>query len=74
VKEDKLGKLKVQVKESLNNDFNFVGNEMILAGSQDCYTKFVGFINEFSDIIFICGLIGCAIWNILRLFVFGSLL
>ena len=26
-KDDKLGKLKEQVKESLNTDFNFVGNE-----------------------------------------------
>ena len=46
---------------------------MIQVGAVDCYTKFIAFVEDFSDMIFICGLIGCCIWNILRLFVFGSL-
>tara|TARA_B110000285_G_C14927481_1_gene515724 strand:+ start:282 stop:809 length:528 start_codon:yes stop_codon:yes gene_type:complete len=31
------------------------------------------FVEDFSDLIFICGLIGCAVWNICRMFVFGTI-
>ena len=47
---------------------------MIASGVNDCYTKFIAFIEDFSDIIFICGLIGISVWNLLRIFVFGSLI
>ena len=57
----------------MKEDFAFEGRENIADGATDCYTKFIKFIEDFSDIIFICGLVGSAIWNIMRMFFFGTL-
>ena len=65
----------------MQDSSNQAGNKKLLSAedkeklkenAKTYWTKFVTFVTEFTDMIFVSVLVGASIWNVLRLFVFGD--
>jgi len=67
-----MGEMKDKLKDKLNNQLADVDKQKLKDNAKQGWSKFVTFVEDFTDKIFISVLIGVGIWNILRLFVFGD--